>query len=193
MITADSSLVATEEMSTSETVNRPSLIEEVNLLSLPREELFPEELLTEPNRDVANQTQIGRINGTSSTLDVKSDQLFFFPPSLRPAQEHFRTLQKWEGYVIEVRKDTFLARLTPIVGEGLDQEAEIYLEEIEKDDHALIEPGAVFYWSIGYLDRPSGRSRTSVIRFRRLPVWTKRELKIASTEATKLRDLLDVE
>ena len=92
--------------------------------------------------------------------------------------------------MIEVGPDTFLARLTRIVGEGPDQEAEIYLNEVEEEDHALIEPGAVFYWSIGYLDRPSGRIRASVVRFRRLPAWTRRQLEAARAEAAKLRDLL---
>jgi hypothetical protein len=184
MITADSLLVA-EELPINETFIRPG--------SMGVTSFLPEELVTEQNRDVANQTQISRVNGTSNPLDIRSGQLLFFPPHLRPAREHFRTLQKWEGYVIEVRQDTFLARLVPIIGEGPDQDAEIYLEEIQQDDHALIEPGAVFYWSIGYLDGPSGRSRTSVIRFRRLPTWTKRELENASAKAAKLKDLFDAE
>ena len=92
--------------------------------------------------------------------------------------------------MIEVGEDTFLARLTPIVGEGPDQEAEIYLDEVDEEERSLIEPGAVFYWSIGYLDTPSGRKRQSVIRLRRLPAWTRRELEAARVEAARLRDLL---
>jgi len=204
MISADSSLAVVEELFADETssypsgtprkflgysrgYNEPAPVEEANLLNLP-----PEELLIAPNRDAVDQTLEGRVNGTSATL-FKSDQLVFIPPRLSTPKKKFRVLQKWEGYVIEVEQDTFFARLVPIVGEGPDQEAEIYLEEIEPDDRILIEPGAVFYWSIGYSDKPAGRERVSLIRFRRLPTWTRRELEIARTKAAKLRDLFDVE
>ena len=103
----------------------------------------------------------------------------------------FRVIQKWEGCVIEVYEETFLARLVPIIGEGADQEAEIYIEEVDPADQVLIEPGAVFYWSIGYLDKPSGRHRESCIRFRRLPVWTQRRLKAAEKKAKVLQELLN--
>lgn len=155
MSTADSLLA----VAVGETTSRPSPIEEANLhLSLN------EGLLIEPNRDTVNQTQMIPVNGGSRTFGLRPPQPLF-PPRLRPAQEYFNAVQKWEGYVIEVGQDTFRARLVPIIGEGPDQEAEIYLREMKEEDHTLIKPGAVFYWSIGYLDRPSGRLRASVIRF----------------------------
>ncbi len=160
-------------------------------------QLSGEELLSDPNRTFANQTETEYVahNGTdpqkSSTLDIRSGKLILFPPPSRPTREHFRALQKWEGYVIEVGENTFLARLVPIRDEGADQDAEIYIEEVEEADRPLIEPGAVFYWSIGYLDKPSGRLRASIIRFRRLPAWTKRDLELARTEAVRLKALLD--
>lgn len=156
---------------------------------------LPEEFLTEPNLDdVANQTLRDQGNGNdSNTRDTRLGDLPFDLPLPRPPQIFFNALQKWEGVVTEVRQDTFLSRLVPMVGEGSDQEAEIYVEEIDQEDRELIELGAVFYWTIGYLDRPSGRMRASAIRFRRLPVWTRRELQIAKIEAAKLKSLLDVE
>ncbi|MEZ4658032.1 MAG: hypothetical protein R2911_10705 [Caldilineaceae bacterium] len=36
-------------------------------------------------------------------------------------KEHFNVYQKWEGYVLEVTDDSFLARLVTLVGEGGDQ------------------------------------------------------------------------
>ncbi len=187
MNTARSLPTLAESWSANETVSRADLVEGRDLLSPEFEDL-----LTEPNRDIADQIQISDPSGVSNTLDFRSGQLLFFPPPLRPAQEHFRALQKWEGHVLEVEQGTFRARLVPIVGEGVDQVAEIHLNEVEEEDQALIEPGAVFYWSIGYLDRPSGRYRASVIRFRRLPAWTKCEIDSADAEVAKLRALLDV-
>lgn len=102
----------------------------------------------------------------------------------------FTLKQKWVGYVISVSDDAFLARLITMVGEGTEIEAEIYLEEVAERDHPLIQPGATFYWSIGYNDT-SGRQRVSEIRFRRLPPWTREELEIANAEAASIRALFD--
>jgi hypothetical protein len=152
-----------------------------------------EAFVLEPNRDNENQTNVYHPNGTSHTLDIRPNQYQLSVPSWPIVREFFQAIQKWEGYVVAVGQDTFRALLIPIKGEGPDQEAEVYIEEVAQDDRALIEPGAVFYWSIGYLDRPSGRARASVIRFRRLPVWTKHELGNAKREAHRLRGLLDVD
>ena len=70
-------------------------------------------------------------------------------------EDRFRVLQKWQGRVIEVGDKSFLAHLVTFCGEGPDQEAEIFFE-VAKYDHGLIEPGAMFYWSIGDLIRPTG-------------------------------------
>ena len=87
------------------------------------------------------------------------------PPS------RYTLLRNWEGYVEEVREDSFIARLIDLNDQGQqDQEAEIYRSEVTDDDQPLLEPGAVFYWMLGYRDGPNGqRSRVSEVRFRRLP------------------------
>jgi hypothetical protein len=151
---------------------------------------FPSEgILSETNHEAACQTNVIRVNGNSNLLRVELGKFLLSAPPLQEVREFFQAMQKWEGHVIWVGEDSFGARLVPIVGEGPDQEAEILTEEMAADDSNLIEPGAVFYWSIGYLDRPSGRLRVSLLRFRRLPVWTKDELEQADRKAKKLRDL----
>lgn len=154
--------------------------------------LTPEAILAKPNGEFANRTQVTHFNGDSGTFAVQPLQPYLIPPPPYLAREYFTALQKWEGYVTEVGPDTFHARLIPILGEGSDLDAEMWIEEIAEEDRALIQPGAIFYWSIGYLDRPSGRQRTSIIRFQRLPTWNKRELETARTEVAKLKELLDV-
>jgi hypothetical protein len=145
-----------------------------------------------PNSDEGNQTQIDILNGESYTLDINLPQPLLSPPSLVDRREYFHVTQKWEGYVIEVRQDVFLARLIPIKGEGSELEAEIYLEDVELPDHALVEPGAVFYWSIGYFIKPSrNRIKASQIRFQLLPPRTKGELEKARARAAKLINLFD--
>lgn len=140
----------------------------------------------------ADQTYVDLLNGESYTLGVNKIQFLIVPPSLCQPHEYFHVRQKWEGYVIEVGQDTFWARLVPITGEGSDLEAEIYLEDVELPDRPLVEPGAVFYWSIGYIVKPSrNRYRASLIRFRRLPPWTRDKLEAARAKAEKLMSLLD--
>jgi hypothetical protein len=104
----------------------------------------------------------------------------------------FRAIRKWEGYVLEIHEDSFSARLVPLKGDDEELEAEIYIEELSEQDRELLQPGAVFYWSIGYHDRPSGRERSSIIRFRRLPVWSRRELEAASAGIDELKAAFDV-
>jgi hypothetical protein len=92
-------------------------------------------------------------------------------------QAHIRSLQSWEGRVLDVLKDSFVAIVTDLTMPGVEEQVELDLEEVTPDDLPLVRPGAVFYWSIGYRDEPSrSRSRVSVIRFRRLPRWSEREV-----------------
>lgn len=130
----------------------------------------------------------------SLSLDFDPRQLiqdFGLDIDIKKTSEHFVALQKWEGYVTAVLEETFRARLIPMKGQGGDQEAEIFLQEIDEKDRELIEPGAVFYWSIGYDDRPSGRQRASRIRFRRLPTWSASEIAHAERDAERIKSLLE--
>jgi len=87
------------------------------------------------------------------------------------------SLQKWEGVVIEVKEDSFIARLCDLSYENSDEEAEIPFSEISYEDMLILKPGAIFYWSINYLTTISGQlKRESIIIFRRSPVWTKQEI-----------------
>ncbi len=107
-------------------------------------------------------------------------------------QNRFVSLQKWEGTVLQVLEDSFFARLVDLTNDGVDEEAEFPVEEVSDADRSLITPGAVFYWNIGYIDNISGqRTRASVIRFRRLPVWRPEELERAKRKAQHISDLLD--
>jgi hypothetical protein len=107
-------------------------------------------------------------------------------------QNRFVPLQKWEGTVLQILEDSFFARLVDLTSGGVDEEAEFPVEEVSDADRSLITPGAVFYWNIGYIDSISGqRTRASMIRFRRLPVWRPEELERARRKAQHISDLLD--
>jgi hypothetical protein len=105
--------------------------------------------------------------------------------------DHFEPRQRWRGTVVGVDTDTFEANLIPLLGQGGDQYAEIYVSEVDEEDRGLIEVGATFYWNIGYLRRPSGLSRSSFIRFQRLTVWAKSDIRAAETKAQERLALFD--
>ena len=136
-----------------------------------------EALLTGINTVGHDATETRKQNDSTEASQLQLGQLALFPPEMPPFEEHSWSIQKWEGRVISLSGDTFKATLSSLVGDESDQEAEIYIEDVTPDERLYIEPGAVFYWSIGYLERPSGRRRESILRFRRLPMWTSDEVK----------------
>jgi hypothetical protein len=116
-------------------------------------------------------------------------------PSAPHSSPQFRPLQKWEGVVLEVKDNNFTARLVDQSSPSTaDEEVELSLEEISPDDLALVAPGAIFYWSIGYETTSSGqRKRSSVIRLRRLPAWSAKDIETAQAKASELYKALQWE
>ena len=84
-------------------------------------------------------------------------------------------LQEWEGYVVEVGEDEFVARLVDLTaGMSYDtEEAIIPMEEISEHDAKKMSEGDIFRWVIGYERSASGtKRRVSQIVFRDLPRLT---------------------
>ncbi|HEX8947795.1 MAG TPA: hypothetical protein VF790_02465, partial [Dissulfurispiraceae bacterium] len=102
-------------------------------------------------------------------------------------EEKAIALQKWEGVVTEIGKDVFNARLFDLTANNPEEIAEFSIDDVSEDDRELLKPGAIFYWSIGYLTTRTGqRMRMSFIKFRRLPAWTERDIKSAKKRAAEL-------
>lgn len=125
--------------------------------------------------------------GTDATYDTdeksadwsanKVDADALYVPIVRPPRfprlDQSVALQKWEGRVNAVGEGHFEATLADLTGDGPAEEAAFDLDEVSPQDRALVKPGAVFYWSVGYRDAVKGqRTRESIIRFRRLPRWS---------------------
>jgi hypothetical protein len=105
--------------------------------------------------------------------------------------DRFRLLQKFEAVVVERLEDSFIARFSDPSRDGIEEEAEIAFGEISESDLPLVQPGAVFYWSIGYERKSFGQvSRVSLIRFRRLPPLTDEEIEGARIRASMLHAIL---
>lgn len=101
----------------------------------------------------------------------------------------FDLRQQWEGVIQEVDGDELKVILRDLTGSNPECVAVLPLEEIPAEDLALVKPGAVFYWSIGYKRDPSGQlDRVSSIRMRRL-AWSRRELDRIEARAKELESL----
>lgn len=106
----------------------------------------------------------------------------------RPSSStRFDLRQQWEGAVTAVGVDSFSASLRDLTDPTVSEEtAELFLEDVGESDRDLIEPGAVFYWSVGYEDTPRGRERKSIIRFRRLPGWGRQQMNSVKAKSDEL-------
>lgn len=124
-------------------------------------------------------------SATTTAAVAPAEPKIIVPPAPVALKEPRRVLQLWEGVVQEVTGDAFVATLRDKTHPTYpEEEMSITLAEVPDDDQALIVPGAVFCWSIGYKEGPGQpRERFSRIRFRRLPGWSARELTDARARA----------
>lgn len=114
----------------------------------------------------------------------------------RPRPTHrFAVLQKWEGTVSAIAEGEFVAVIRDLTIPSLpEEEATFSMEEVSEADRSLLALGAVFYWSIGYeLTLSGNRQRVSLIRLRRLPAWTRREIEDVRRDAEKLAHLFGID
>ena len=102
-------------------------------------------------------------------------------------QRFFIPEVSWEGVVLEVFEESFTARLVDLNDPSQYEEAEILNNSVsDLSDLELIEPGAIFFWSIGRRIEGRRSEQISMIQFRRLPVWTKREIQQSNQEASEI-------
>ena len=105
----------------------------------------------------------------------------------------FKLLQHFEGSVL--RLDKAHRNFTAVLRDRTnptnpEEEGTIELDEVTDNDLALVVEGAVFYWYIGYRTENWGsKSRVSVIRFRRMPAWTKKDLEAIERRAEEWGNL----
>src|SRR5215217_2970314 len=81
-----------------------------------------------------------------------------------PSQDFFVALEKWEGKVISISDDQFVAEVVTLAAGPWSKDllrktefAEFSMTEVSPGQRELLQPGAIFYWSIGYRDQPSGQ------------------------------------
>jgi hypothetical protein len=112
------------------------------------------------------------------------------PPTKSASTERFTLLQQWEGTILRVGAEELTATLSDHTDtNAAEEQADFSWDEISEDDRALVKPGAVFYCSLGYLKNlETGQiSKASRVVFRRLPAWSRRDLKRVETLAESLQ------
>jgi hypothetical protein len=146
-----------------------------------------------PSQDAeALRTQTRGLNGRVAKAAPKPPVVWV--PVVLLDRDSFDVLQKFEGIVASVVGDSFVARLVDRTNPGPEEEAEIPLAEVMPGDRELVKPGAVFYWVIGYRRAVHGQlSRSSVIRFQRLPSWSPADVERANQAAETFLSFLDLD
>jgi hypothetical protein len=150
------------------------------------------EALAEQTREVESTCDPQRVN--ASTTRVRSEPAEFgaWSPHLgwaRP-RNHVRTLQMWEGTVIEVHDQEFTAVLRDLTDPDHDEEnATFPIEQLAEDDLPLLKPGHVFYWHVGYRTERGTKQTFTEIRFRRLPTWSERDVERIVQRAARYDDI----
>lgn len=150
--------------------------------------VIPEDLRSSPGLDSTDGAE-----DSGSTAEKTPEVPFELIRPFNPLKGRFKSLQQWVGRVVETREAEFSAIISDKTNpEKDDQYVVIDSEDITPDDTSLIEPGAVFYWSVGFFDYPGrGRSRESRIRFRRLKGPSKVEIARSKKIGKKFADLFE--
>jgi hypothetical protein len=133
-----------------------------------------------------------RTTMTEQTENESKDRLEVTPLIRLKAKDPDRVFemhQHFEGLVVETHNDnSFTAELSDLTDRDMPKEvADFSLAEISEDDHTLVRPGAIFYWSMG-IERSKGGQvrRVSEIRLRRLPVRSRSAFERAIQEGRKM-------
>ena len=122
---------------------------------------------------------------------ISSHVCQYLKPVLRPT---LVAMQEWEGIVIEITDNDFVARLIDVTDRDRpgDREATFPLTEVSASDISMLVPGAIFRWTIGMQRLPGGtKQRISQVVFRRLPAWTKTDISQADELAARWASIFE--
>ncbi len=146
----------------------------------------------------SNQGRFPRIRQSLALAELPSKRVVTsvtWAPSASLDPERFQILGAFDGTIVEVRDDYFIARLVNKQDPNdVQEEAEFPFAEIPNADQSLVAKGAMFYWYMGMVKKPHGQqSKSSLIRFRRLPAWDESDIQGANTRAEFLRAVLPLD
>lgn len=114
---------------------------------------------------------------TSASRDARVVVRLAAPVVTAASAGRFELLQQWEGTIDGATSEEVSATIRDLSQRHMPEEIVVLpREEFSQSDAPLLEPGAVFYWSIGYRITPTGtKERVSFLRMRRVPQPTRRQ------------------
>ena len=140
-------------------------------------------------------TRSSNVDSASTSGPQEIDRPFATPrklPSRSFGKRSLSSVSHWEGVVEEVHDGTFRARLVPHAN-GRPIPARVEFAEFDVDeladesDLALVQTGAVFYWTLGRMRNAAGTIwNASLLRFRRLPAPNVQQKQRARRETEEL-------
>lgn len=139
--------------------------------------------------------QAGEIEPASGTDYVQrfrpSEMVVPVPPVGQPSPR-FHKLQEYEGEVLSLSVSDFVARLVDLTDKDAQRlEATFSIDEVSPSDSRLLRKGAIFYWIIGFKDYLNGQRKTEqFLRFRRLPIWSRKDLRRLEARVDELKAFL---
>lgn len=154
-----------------------------------------------PSKICIYETSICDNNELNSEFDIARRKIYDewivdlhkIQTNVKPIDD-FISKQKYEGIVLDINEQSFIARLRNLSNKLPDEEAELFIEDLSREDRQLLKPGAVFYWNIGYRDMVGGqRIACHMINFRRLPVWTQQHKEKAAQRAKEYLSWINAE
>ncbi len=130
-----------------------------------------------------------------SANSADSVALVSFPPPVPPVPRRATlcALQEWEGYVVDIGEEDFIARMIDLTAghEHESEEAIIPITVISDHDASRIVTGSIFRLVIGYERSPEGaRKQVSQIVFRDLSRVTENDLRAGRDWADRMATVL---
>lgn len=109
----------------------------------------------------------------------------------RDTQNYSRKTQRWQGYILELNSDRFVAKLEDLTKPGGTYEIlEFDLSDVSPDDLPLVQIGSIFYWSIGSVMTNGQLKRQSILRFKRVALWSELDYDSATDLFDKFKENL---
>ena len=113
---------------------------------------------------------------------INNDKSVFEVPVIKTSHKidsrnYSRASYRWVCYVTAINKDTFTANVKELRSDTeIFEEAEYEIQDLDDEDVKMLKIGAVFYWSMGFEYRNGTKKKESFIRFKRLPVFTEKQI-----------------
>lgn len=146
--------------------------------------------------NLANFLETGSVT-LSKNIDEEQGTASLYEFKAKPFPVLNQLIAEWQGRVVSIHEDYFVAEVNGLTGEGVEgvvEEAIIPNDDVQEQDKSQFRVGAFFRLCINYQTLPSKRkARTTTVSFRRLPAYSASELRAADERARQLFGNLCVE